>query len=290
MPDNTQKAKKNKTKNQSKAKRKPRKRQGDKHFCWVCGQHKAHEKFTGRGHATHMCKACKSLPVAERNEMVAVRKAGNMAFRYLNEQEINWLRKKMKDPRPEVSEIAQEVHRLKFPRQERNMIKKGLTAFSLELFIHGEVWSEWGDEVAVNMLITMERDGTICRTDYDAPKSVRETKVVIDEKEARAFLKSIIHEYDALFWNEDFSDSEGGDFDPYLDFDDDVCEDEEADALGETKDPIFTLTLELNNGEDKRIVFYNQIHDTPQDLFWALMEWFELDDELDCENEFVNKA
>ena len=90
------------------------------HYCWVCGTHKPNEKFSGRGHATHMCKQCHALPVAERNEMVAVRKAENMAFRYLNEQDIKWLRKRMNDPRPEVREAAREAHHIKFPRYERS--------------------------------------------------------------------------------------------------------------------------------------------------------------------------
>lgn len=28
------------------------------HYCWVCGRHKANEKFSGRGHAAHICMAC----------------------------------------------------------------------------------------------------------------------------------------------------------------------------------------------------------------------------------------
>jgi len=28
------------------------------HYCRICGQHKANEKFSGRGHAVHICKAC----------------------------------------------------------------------------------------------------------------------------------------------------------------------------------------------------------------------------------------
>ena len=28
------------------------------HYCRICGQHKANEKFSGKGHATHICKAC----------------------------------------------------------------------------------------------------------------------------------------------------------------------------------------------------------------------------------------
>ena len=256
------------------------------HFCCVCGEHKANEKFSGRGHATHMCMQCHALPVAERNKMVAVRKAGNMAFRHLNEQEIKWLRKRMDDPRPEVREAAREAHGMKFPRYERNMIKKGLTAFSLELFIHGEVWNEWGDEVSVHMLVTMDDTGAIRRVDYSAPEGERESEIVIDVKEARAFLKSVIHEYDALFWDEDLSDAESGGYDPYLDIlpeyrpdddDDNEVDGDEPDEPPADRELVWSLCLELNNGEEKRIVFYNQMHDAPQELFRSLMEWFEPD-------------
>ena len=36
-----------------------RKRHG--HYCRICGEYKANEKFSGKGHAQHICKACMSL-------------------------------------------------------------------------------------------------------------------------------------------------------------------------------------------------------------------------------------
>jgi hypothetical protein len=30
----------------------------DSHYCRICQQYKANEKFSGRGHASHICKAC----------------------------------------------------------------------------------------------------------------------------------------------------------------------------------------------------------------------------------------
>jgi len=44
------------------------------HYCYVCGEHRANENFSGRGHAKHICKKCQSLPIAKRNEMIALRK------------------------------------------------------------------------------------------------------------------------------------------------------------------------------------------------------------------------
>jgi len=278
-------------------KKKPRKH--DSHYCRICGEYKANEKFSGKGHAAHICKKCAALPVTERNEMETANKIAGMAFRHLSESEINWLRGKMYDSRPEIREAARMAHGIKFPRYERNMIKKGLTAFSLELFIHGDVWDEWGDEVSVHTLVTMDNTGVIRRISYDAPEDERETEISIDRQDACRFLKSVIHELDALFWDEDLSDGEPGEYDPYLDIlpeylsDSDVeesdmdgnddIEDELSDIIpgagqekaGGERQPLWSLRLELNNGQEKLITFYNQLHDEPLGLFWSIMEWFE---------------
>ena len=281
------------TNNQPKKKKKKRKKPGDSHYCWVCGTHKAHEKFSGRGHATHMCKQCHALPVAERNEMVAARKADNMAFRHLTEQEIKWLRKRMNDPRQEVRDAAREAHRIKFPRYERNMAKKGLTARSLEFYINGEVWDEWGDEIPVHMrFVIPDNSGVIKRIDYNAQEGEQETSINIGHSPALKFLKAVIHQLDALFWSEDFSDAGDGDYDydPYdLYMDDDDTDEEDEDDKNENSDdkpttedrePIWSLRLLLTKGMGENVqTFYNQMHEAPQDLYWSLMEWFEPDDE-----------
>src|SRR5208282_2570865 len=31
------------------------------HYCWSCGRVRANEKFSGRGHARHLCKDCARL-------------------------------------------------------------------------------------------------------------------------------------------------------------------------------------------------------------------------------------
>ena len=47
---------------------KKKKRSG--HFCRICGEYKANEKFTGKGHARHICKECQSLPDEVKADMV----------------------------------------------------------------------------------------------------------------------------------------------------------------------------------------------------------------------------
>ena len=32
------------------------------YYCKVCGEYKANEKFSGKGHAAHICKKCAALP------------------------------------------------------------------------------------------------------------------------------------------------------------------------------------------------------------------------------------
>ena len=39
------------------------------HYCRICGDYKPNEKFSGKGHARHVCKACAKSPVARRNEL-----------------------------------------------------------------------------------------------------------------------------------------------------------------------------------------------------------------------------
>jgi hypothetical protein len=45
-----------------------KKRQG--HYCKICGETKANEKFSGKGHTKHICKSCQSLPADKRSDMM----------------------------------------------------------------------------------------------------------------------------------------------------------------------------------------------------------------------------
>jgi len=279
------------------------------HYCYVCGEHKANEKFSGRGHANHICRACQALPVAERNEMIALRKIENMPLRHLSETEIKWLRNKMNDSRPEVRDAAREAHGIKFPHYERNMIKKGLTTRSLEFFIHGEVWDEYGDEIPVHMRFFVDNSGVMCRIDYSAPEGEQETSVKIGQPAALKFLKAVVHQLNAPFWEEDLSDAGSEEYDPYLDilpeyrpdyngdYDDaedfswalyiNDNDDDEPEAAAEDKEPVWSLKLSLTKGYgEKTQTFYNQMHQEPQELFWSLMDWFEPDEDEFGEDEY----
>lgn len=55
---------------------KRRKRRG--HFCWCCTQILPNERFSGRGHADHLCKDCSKLPREERAYRQEVRNIDRM--------------------------------------------------------------------------------------------------------------------------------------------------------------------------------------------------------------------
>ena len=103
------------------AKKKKRKPQG--HYCRVCGEYKANEKFSGRGHAAHICKGCAAKSPAQKSEDMTINKLHGLAYRHMSESEIKWLKNRRNDSRPEVSELAKQVFNERFPRQARNEIK-----------------------------------------------------------------------------------------------------------------------------------------------------------------------
>lgn len=37
------------------------------HYCRICGDYKANEKFSGKGHARHICKSCMSAMRSGKN-------------------------------------------------------------------------------------------------------------------------------------------------------------------------------------------------------------------------------
>jgi hypothetical protein len=43
------------------------------HYCWSCGRMRANEKFSGRGHARHLCKDCARLGEEELAYRQAIR-------------------------------------------------------------------------------------------------------------------------------------------------------------------------------------------------------------------------
>lgn len=87
------------------------------HYCKICGEYKTNEKFSGKGHANHICKACASLPVEQRNERMTITRLENLPW-WLSKENLKWLRKKMNDRNENIRDAAVMQYELRFsPKQ-----------------------------------------------------------------------------------------------------------------------------------------------------------------------------
>ena len=75
------------------------------HYCKVCGEYKANEKFSGKGHAAHICKTCAALPPEKQAEEMTLTRLVNLPWR-LSKEQLSWLKKRMKDKRDAVRTLA----------------------------------------------------------------------------------------------------------------------------------------------------------------------------------------
>ena len=57
------------------------------HYCKICGEYKANEKFSGKGHAAHICKACSKLSAAEKAEAMTINRLMDMPMNRLSESD-----------------------------------------------------------------------------------------------------------------------------------------------------------------------------------------------------------
>ena len=89
------------------------------HYCKICGRRRANEKFSGSGHAAHICRDCARLPIEKRNELQTLTKIENLHFR-LNREQRSWLEKKRRDKHEEVREAAEWAYDMRFPEQQRD--------------------------------------------------------------------------------------------------------------------------------------------------------------------------
>ncbi len=57
------------------------------HYCKTCGEYKANEKFSGKGHAAHICKACSCLSATEKAAAMDMNRLTDFPMRRLTDGE-----------------------------------------------------------------------------------------------------------------------------------------------------------------------------------------------------------
>ena len=87
------------------------------HYCKVCGRYLPNEKFSGSGHANHICRVCKTLHMEKREERMTIRRLMDLPF-HLSKKNRIWLETMRIDPRDKVREAAEWQYEMRFAHLE----------------------------------------------------------------------------------------------------------------------------------------------------------------------------
>jgi hypothetical protein len=274
------------------------------HYCKICGERKANEKFSGSGHAAHICKACAKMSPEQKSEAIAINRLNSMAFRYISKADMQWLKDRRSDSRPRVQELARQLFEMKFPRQARNEIKARLHIKSMVFHVRGSVYDGYGDEYIVNVEFSTDTSGVIIKKSFDANEpAVEDNSVSIGENAIRKFFNIAVNNYDISFWDTDLCLEISCDTDIDLlpeyrnsddfDFDDDdfgfveetTLPDAIEDEAPDDRIPTWSVEIKYKNGTEQSIKGYDYIPDPVVELYCDLDEYFSdkdiPDDEFD---------
>lgn len=267
---------------------KKRKTRPHGHYCKICGEYKANEKFSGKGHAAHICKACSKLSAAEKAERMTLNRLDNMLGGNISREQKKWLENRLHDDRPEVAEAARMVYNACFPYAERNERKRQLVINTLEFEVNAEACDEFGDEEQVHQIFTADRHSRVL-TFRDLGSGEPEQSVVLDGGRMAKLLRWAVHTLEIFMWDEDYcSYSAAYDYDPYSPEWDDEGPDEAAFMeileLTETDKPLeldpseitWRVQISYSNGEKQDIRCADgYLPDRAEELRWRMLEYFE---------------
>lgn len=225
------------------------------HYCKVCGEYKANEKFSSKGHASHICKACAGLSAAEKAEKMTLNRLENMfGSGGISKEQKKWLENRLHDHRPEVAETARMVYNSCFPFAERNARKKQLTINTLAFEVNTEVFNEYGDEEKVHQLFTANRQ-TRLLTFLDLGLGVPEQALTLDGGKMAKLLRWAVHSLEIFMWEEDY------------------CPNHDSDEAA------WQVQITYSNGESQNICCgEGYLLDRVEEFYWRIKKCFEPDD------------
>ena len=256
------------------------------HYCKICGEYKANEKFSGKGHAAHICKACSRLSAAEKAAAMDMNRLMNFPMRRLSESEKKWLKAKMKDECPEVAETAREVFNACFPHAERNAMKKQLVINTLSFEVHTEVYDGYGDMEMADRRFTIDRKSRVLTmTDFQAEGG--EQSVTLEGGQMAKLLRYIVHTLEIFMWEQDYClNPDEEDYDPFLEGEEGFFMEDLEDRLEiqppkePEGSPSWRVQVKYTNHTEQDICSYNDcLSDRPEELYLSLVEYFEPEEE-----------
>ncbi|MDE7219876.1 MAG: hypothetical protein K2O45_09675 [Oscillospiraceae bacterium] len=263
------------------------------HYCKICGEYKANEKFSGKGHAAHICKSCSKLSAAEKAEAMTINRLMDLPMGRMSANDKNWLENRVHDRRPEVASLARGVYSMHFPYAERNERKKHLLINTLIFELNNvTVYDEFGDEYSIHMRFTANRlTNVLTVINFDADGA--EQSITLEKKQMVKLLRWTVHTLEVFMWQEDYDLSPDDPFfdGPILDllpeyWPEDLDE-EDADEYPEDDTPEvevrWRVQIEYADETGQEIISYqDHLFDKPIELLFALLEYFELKtDDLD---------
>lgn len=89
------------------------------HYCKICGEYKSNESFSGGGHAAHICKKCRKLPVEVREERLTLNRIYALPWR-LSKGQLQWLEKLKQSDREKIRSVAEDEWNKRYVRRQRN--------------------------------------------------------------------------------------------------------------------------------------------------------------------------
>lgn len=257
------------------------------HYCKICGEYKANEKFSGKGHAAHICKACSRLSAAEKAAAMDINRMMNFPMRRLSDGEKKWLQGKMHDKCPEVADTAREIYHVCFPYAERNAMKKQLVINTLSFEVHTEVYDGYGDMEMADCRFTIDRKShVLTMTDFQAGSV--EQSATLEGGQMVKLLRYIVRTLEIFMWGQDYSlrpDEE--DYDPFLDGEEDFFMDDLEDGLEiqpqkePEGSPSWRVQVEYSNHTVQDISSYEDyLPERPEELYFSLLEYFDPEEEF----------
>lgn len=258
------------------------------HYCKICGEYKANEKFSGKGHAAHICKACFRLSAAEQAESMTINRLMNFPMGRLSASDRGWLENRLRDQRPEVASLAKEIYSLHFPFAERNARKRRLTINKLVFELHTTFFDEWGDELPINKRFTADRISRILTMiDFDSDGVERSTE--LDVGKMSTLLRWTVHTLEIFMWPADYDLAP----EPLTGYSWDILDEEldedffeeEALPVEPRGEPSWQVQIEYTDGTTQEIVSYQYpLEGRPEELYLELLEYFDPEeDEFDEE-------
>ena len=256
-------------------------------YCKICGEYKANEKFSGKGHAAHICKACSRLSAAEKAAAMDMSRLMDFPMRRLSENEKKWLKTKMKDDCPEVADTAREIYNVCFPYAEHNAIKKQLVINTLSFGVHTEVYDEYGNMELVDRHFTIDRKSRVL-TMTDFQTEGVEQSVTLEGGQMAKLLRYIVHTLEIFMWEEDYSlRPDEGDYDSFFNGEEDFFMEDLKDGLEvqpikePEESPSWWVKVEYTNHTEQDICSYEDyLSDRPEELYLSLLEYFKPEDEV----------